>query len=231
VRKRWWILLGLLAVGGGVISQLPLSWVGPKVEMGGKIPSYSGTIWDGTMSGTDAGVLQINSSLKRLFTGGNPVHVQGGSAGLNIHAEAGPSGLRALKAEGPMKALALRDPRLSFVNGSFKVDVPNAKILKRCEHAEGTVWTDFLAKNGARLRWTGPELSGPVTCEDGKIVLNMTGKDRAADIKANIIIDLEGTYITDINAQVTDPNAGLALQFFGFSQSGSGYQLTEKGRW
>ncbi len=231
MRKRWLIGIGVLAIAGGVLSQLPLTWIGPKVEIGGKVPSYSGTIWRGFVTGTDAGTLNLTTSLGRLLKGGNPVHVSGGPPGLLINAEAGLSGIRAVKTEGTIKALALQDPRLALVNGSFKIDVPEMKLMETCEYADGTVWTDFLARNSGRLRWKGPELEGPVSCENGQIVLNMTGKDRAADIVAKIIIGLDGGYRTEITAEVSNPNAGLALQFFGFTKSGRGYKLLEQGRW
>lgn len=231
MRKRWILAIGMAAIAGGVISQLPLSWIGPKTEIAGKIPSYSGTVWRGFVTGTDAGTLELTTSLGRLLKGGNPVHISGGPPGLSLNAEAGLSGIRAVKAEGTMKALALQDPRLALVNGSFKVDVPDMKLMESCEFANGTVWTDFLARNSGRLRWKGPELEGPVSCENGQIVLNMTGKDRAANIVANIVIGLEGNYRTEITAEVADPAAGLALQFFGFTKSGRGYKLLEQGKW
>ncbi len=216
---------------GAVISQLPLAWVGPKAPIGGKIPVYSGTVWNGLISGTDAGNLKLSTSLGRLISGANPVHITGGPAGLSLKAEAGTKGLRALKAEGTMRALALRDPRLALVNGNFRIDVPDMQVAKTCDYAEGTVWTDFLAQNGSRLRWAGPVLEGPVSCEEGQIVLNLTGKDAAADITAQIRIDLSGTYKTDIMAKVSDLNAGMALQFFGFTAVAGGYRLTEQGKW
>jgi len=111
MRKRW-IFAGLIVMAGAAMSQFPLSIVGPKMELGGKMPSYGGTIWKGYMSGTDAGVLEIETSPTRLFSGKNPVHVWGGPDGLSIQAEAGLSGLRSLQLEGTMKALALRDPRV-----------------------------------------------------------------------------------------------------------------------
>lgn len=231
MRKRYYVLLGLLVITGGIVSQLPLSWIGPKTEIAGKVPNYSGTIWRGFVTGTDAGTVEVTTSFGRLVTGKNPVHLSGGPPGLSIYAEAGMAGVRAVKAEGSMKALALQDPRLGLVNGDFRIDVPDMELMEICEYANGTVWTDFLARNSARLRWKGPELEGPVSCEEGRIVLDMTGKDNAADITAKIIIGLDGSYTTNITADVADPMAGLALKFFGFHKAGNGYQLTEQGRW
>ncbi len=231
MKKRWLILLAGLAISGAVISQLPLSWIGPKGDFGRQTPVYKGTVWNGQVSGTDAGDLNLSTSILRLIKGQNPVHIKGGPTGLYVEAEAGLSGLRALKGDGTMQALALRDPRLGLVNGSFRVDIPDMKLMKICEYAKGTVWTDFLAQNSDKLRWAGPMLEGTVSCEDGQIVLDLTGQDRETNIIAQIRIDLAGTYLTDISAEVTAPEAGLALQFFGFHKTQNGYQLREQGKW
>jgi len=231
VAKPLLITGGIIAILAGAISQLPLSWVAPKVDIAGQVPEYGGTVWNGFISGTDAGVLKLDVSPLRLLSGKNPAHVSGGPAGIDMNAEAGLSGLRALKLSGSIKALALTDARLALVNGNFNLDIPNMKMKESCEYAEGTASTDFLARNSVRLRWKGPVLEGPVSCEDGSVILDLTGKDRAADIVARLSLSPDGQYRTVITAKVNDPNAGLALQYFGFSPSGGAYKLSEQGKW
>ena len=234
MRKRWIILAGLVVVAGAVISQFPLSAIGPKIDIGGKTPSYSGTIWKGYMSGTDAGVLELDTSLGRLFSGKNPVHVSGGPEGLSIHAEAGLSGLRAIKLEGTMRALALRDPRVGAVNGNFSLDVPDMKVLKQCDYAEGTAWTDFLSQNQATLRWQGPALEGPVRCEEGNIIMELSGQDEMSEINANVTIDMTGSYRADIAVKINrsvERFAAPTLTRYGFYKDGEVYKLTEQGKW
>jgi len=234
VGKRWIILGGIVAIGGAVISQLPLSLVGPKIQISGKTPQYSGTIWNGFMTGTDAGTLTLKTSLGKLFSGKNPVHVWGGPDGLSIRAEAGFSGLRALNLDGTMKALALRDPRVARVNGNFRLDIPDMKLMQSCEYADGRMWTNFLSQNVDLMRWKGPELEGPVTCEDGNIIADLSGADEAADISARVTIGLEGNYKADITVNVNqsvERFAGPTLIQSGFHKSGNVYQLTEQGRW
>lgn len=223
-----------MVVASAVISQFPLSAIGPKLNIGGKTPSYSGTIWKGFMSGTDAGLLNLETSIGRLLTGKNPVHVWGGPDGLSVKAEAGFSGLRSIKLEGTMKALALRDPRIGAVNGNFRLDVPDMKLMQTCEYAKGTAWTDFLAQNKATLYWQGPVLEGPVSCEDGQILVDLEGKDPTAEITAKVTIGLEGNYRADITAKVNktlEQFAAPSLQRFGFYKDGGIYKLTEQGKW
>ena len=234
VRKRWIILTGLVVVASAVISQFPLSAIGPKLSIGGKTPVYSGTIWKGYMSGTDAGVLNLETSLGRLFTGKNPVHVWGGPDGLLVKAEAGPAGLRAIKLEGTMKALALKDPRIGAVNGDFRLDVPDMKLMQDCEYANGTAWTDFLSRNKSTLYWEGPVLEGPVRCENGQIIMDLSGKDQSAEITAKVTIGLEGSYRADITTKVNrtlERFAEPSLKQFGFYKEGGLYKLTEQGKW
>lgn len=234
MRKRWMILAGIVVVAGAIISQFPLSAIGPKINVGGKTPIYSGTIWKGYMSGTDAGVLELDTSLRRLFTGKNPVHVSGGPDGLSIHAEAGLAGLRAIKLEGTMKALALRDPRIGAVNGNFKLDVPDMKLMKVCDYADGNAWSDFLMQNQQTLRWQGPELQGPVRCEDGQIIMELAGKDEMSDITADVRIALEGSYRADIAVKINrsiERFAAPTLERYGFYKDGDAFKLTEQGKW
>lgn len=221
-------------MAGAVISQFPLSAIGPKIIIGGKTPSYSGTIWKGFMSGTDAGLLNLETSLGRLLTGKNPVHVWGGPDGLSVKAEAGFSGLRAIKLDGTMKALALRDPRIGAVKGNFRLDVPDMKLMQTCDYANGTAWTDFLSQNKSTLYWQGPVLEGPVSCVDGQILVDLAGKDQTAEITAKVTIGLEGNYRADITAKVNktlEQFAAPSLQQFGFYKDGGTYKLTEQGKW
>ena len=178
MRKRWLILGSIAVATVTVISQLPLSLVAPKAEFAGKPLKYRGTIWNGQVSGTDAGVLNLDTSLWRFVTGDNPVHVKGGPSGLEIEIEVGLGGLRAVQVEGSMKTLALRDPRIGAVNGNFRLNIPDMKLLEVCEYADGTAWTDFLSQNSATLRWKGPPLEGPVRCENGFILVDLAGQDR-----------------------------------------------------
>lgn len=224
----------VLAIGGAVITQLPLSMVAPKAEFAGKSFKYSGTIWSGQVSGTDAGILYLETSVSRLFSGQNPVHVTGGPAGLSLKAEAGIGGLRAVNVEGSMKSLALRDPRVGAVNGNFKLEIPDMKIMETCEYANGKVWTDFLSQNAAIFRWKGPELEGPVKCEDGRIIVDLAGQDQAAEITAKVTIGLEGSYRADITARINpsfEQLAGPSLRQSGFHKDGEFYKLTEQGKW
>ena len=232
--KRWIVLGAVLAIGGAVLSQLPLSMVAPKAEFAGKPLKYSGTIWSGQVSGTDAGTLYLETSIGRLFSGANPVHVWGGPDGLSLKAEAGPGGLRAVNVEGSMKSLALRDPRVGAVNGNFKLEIPDMKILEICEYANGTAWTDFLSQNAAIFRWKGPVLEGPVKCEDGRIIVDLAGQDQAAEITAKVTIGLEGSYRADITAKINssiEQFAGPSLKQSGFHKDGELYKLTEQGKW
>jgi len=208
--------------------------VAPKIDIGGKVPDYTGTIWRGYITGTDAGTLNLETSIMRLLKGDNPVHVWGGQQGLDLRFEAGLSGLRLVKIEGTMKALALRDPRLGAVSGNFKLDVPDMKLMETCEYAKGTAWTDFLSQNSGRLLWKGPDLEGPVTCDDGKIIADLSGKDDTAEVNAKVSIGLEGSYKADITAKVNrniERFAAQSLTQSGFHKSGGVYKLTEQGRW
>jgi hypothetical protein len=96
-----------------------------------------------------------------------------------------------------------------------------------CQSASGEVWTDALAKLNQR-GWVGPELRGPVTCSEGKIQVEASGKaptgeDVLAMMSISSHLDMEMT-ATVLGAQ---GQAIKALTDMGFKPEGTGLVIRQ----
>ncbi len=109
--------------------------------------------------------------------------------------------------------------------------VETARVSKSCEAATGTIRTDVLKRNKARFQWQGPELSGPINCENGEIVATLSGQDSRTEIEAVARINLSGSYRLETSVSSRDPEAAALLPLYGFQRSGGRFTLTEQGQW
>ncbi|MGB6229342.1 MAG: type II secretion system protein N, partial [Litorimonas sp.] len=133
----------------------------------------------------------------------------------------------------PIARLPISDQRLAGLSGRLSLRVDEAVIEDgACLSASGSASTDVLAANRARFDWTGPELSGPVDCVDGRLRVRLSGQDAAQQVEATVLTGFDGMYRTDISVSTRDPMAGNVLTLFGFAQDRAGsYTLSEQGQW
>ena len=216
------IAAALLAALLSALAHLPLRWVMPD-----GIGTPSGTVWNGQV----ADVPLLGS-----------VTLNGGPGGMDIATPPGdvplrgrvtPRSVHDLALSMPVSRLPTTDARLAGLAGRFSLRVDSARLADGvCADASGTAQTDVLASNGARFGWTGPTLSGPVDCVDGRLRVRLSGEDAGNAVEAETLTGMDGTYQSDITVRAADPAAGNALVLFGFSRVGPGeYRLSEQGRW
>ena len=94
---------------------------------------------------------------------------------------------RNAKTEFELSQLPIADPRLSALAGTVFVNLDEIKINPACQIAKGTVRTNLLAANTSRFRgWSGPVLSGPISCDGEAVRLDMTGEDREVAIRLDV---------------------------------------------
>lgn len=228
MRKRWFIL-AILAGFAASIAVLPLSWVAtPFVPDELSELKFHGTIWNGTASNIPvfetANVNLKPLSLSAQIESGNGVNYLTGLASTN-HA-------RDIALIVDLVTLPLTDQRVRGLAGTVNMTLTEIKYDRQtCLSANGSVTTDVLQRNQARLNWTGPALSGPISCEDGSLIANISGQDQQQTIKALMRFSPDGTYRVDLSAQTSRSEAGAILPLFGFSRSGTEYKLTEQGKW
>ena len=170
---------------------VPLSFVMKKSGLSGQNVSWQqarGTIWHGQVTGLTvrderAGAVEVNFSLMRMLQGqpghrltwsgpsghgtalagvfGDGVHIQDGQAAVTFDATR-------ISAAFPARTVSLR---LS--------DVRMGIGREGCRSASGDAETDALAQISAAYGASWPELTGFLACEQGELIISLTGK--AAD--------------------------------------------------
>lgn len=233
MKKR--LLVGVLAAGiVTLLARLPLSWIGNAALPDNVIPKpvFSGTVWKGFVSGIpQIGPISLNASLVKFFKGQPPLTFSSQAPYMSFSGFAGLGGKAALLIEGDMRGMSSFDRRFAGLEGRYTLDIPEIVIGQDCRSANGVFTTDVLRRNQRLWQWQGPELSGPVTCEEGDIVLTITGADTIQTIQAIVRIDPTGTYKAEVDVKTGDSRADLILPLFGFQKSGRDYRLLEAGRW
>lgn len=232
--KRFLFSVLGITVLGALITNLPLSWAGsaaiPKSE--NLQPVFMGTIWNGTIANIpQIGSIKTKVSPLALITGKPPVQFSSKAPYLNFSGQAGLGGRLSALVDGDMRGLASVDGRFAGVSGRYDLNIAELILKDSCISGAGAVSTDVLTRNAALWEWQGPDLSGPISCENGDLVLSLTGSDELQDITAIIRVAPSGTYRAEIDVISRDPRAGSVLPLFGFEQSGQGYRLNEAGRW
>ena len=215
------------AVTGG-LAALPLAWVaGDRLAALDPDMAALGSVWQGTLAHIDG--------LPPVFTrlDGRSVLVNADAPGFRLEARAGADALSDTSLSMPVRALARFDARLSGLAGEVGAEIAALRFEGgACAEASGTARTDLLARNaGAWGGWRGPELSGPVTCENGEVVVSLAGRDASQTVEARVAISPTGSYRASVDIATREPGAQAVLPLFGFSPTASGWRLSESGSW
>ena len=94
-----------------------------------------------------------------------------------------------------------------------------------CRHAEGEVSTDAAAQLASRFGAKGFPLKGPIRCENGALVLPLSGS--AAQLKADAILRFEPSGRIGSAVEIVTENSDLvlALQTLGFRNDNGVWRL------
>ncbi len=228
-----WILPALLSGLIALFAFLPLAWVAgflvtDDVKAVAPELAYQGTVWNGTVSGLPVfGTANVKTALLS-----RSASVQAGEGENYLSAELTPKTATDVDLRVSFANLPLNDGRLQGLQGLLVAEISELNFEgNRCVSARGTVRTDVLQRNGGAIQWTGPELTGPISCEGGALLAVMTGRDAEQAIEANIRMAPDGVYRADISVQTNRAEADAVLPLFGFTRSGGSFMLTEQGRW
>ncbi|MDP3737590.1 MAG: type II secretion system protein N [Hyphomonadaceae bacterium] len=236
------IVLAVVVVLAGAVAMLPLSMAAEfaaKQAPNFKYTAASGSVWDGKLTSVSYGQQKIGDLTMKADFGALFSGKVGGRVGLAREGFAGetdisyPIGGQAfelsnLKISGKAGMITGMPQAVAATDGQFMLEVKDLKFAgNACERASGEVWTDALAKVTVK-GWTGPELRGPVTCKDGQVQLEATGKaPTGEDVVATMYIsprlDMDMT-ATVLNAQ---GSAIEALTGIGFKPEGSALVLRQ----
>ena len=232
--KRYLVLAVLMGALFALILKLPLGWVAPPFmpKEAGKNLRYSGTVWNGQISGIDYfGRAQFKLSPKALLKGALPMSFKTSSPAMSVSGEASPRKIKDLRFLGQLAQLPTRDGRLKGLAGQVNFTISQMDFGRSCKAASGRANTDFLARNRARWQWAGPALSGPISCEGGDLIVNLAGTEDDQTIRADLRLSPNGSYSADISVITRKPEAGVVLPLYGFTTVNGEFRLTERGQW
>jgi len=229
---RWFfpaLLSGLIAL----IAFLPLgwaaSWFAPdEIDQLAPDLKYGGTIWDGSLSGLPL----FGDANFKISPLSRAAKLQSGNGQNYLIAAVQPGVAKDVVLKVDVATIPFTDGRLQGLRGEANMKISELKFEgQSCLSAEGTVQTDVLRRNGGTANWVGPDMSGPIRCEDGVIIADMMGNDAEQNIQALIRLSPDNTYRADITVRTSRVEANAILPLFGFSRSGQNFVLTEQGRW
>jgi len=167
-----------------------------------------------------------------FITRGLPLRFKTQSTAMSVSGQASREQLKDIRFSGILAKLPTRDGRLKELAGQVDIRVSDLQIKDgECASATGQVSTDFLTLNQARWQWRGPKLAGPISCEGGDLLVNLTGQENRQSIRSDLRLSKDGSYTANITVQTDQPEAGVVLPLYGFEAVGRDYKLTEQGKW
>jgi len=234
------VLSVFVAVGVG-IAFFPLSWTTSFLAQNVRGFSYNeatGSIWSGKLTNVQyrtqrLGDVSFRFDALKLFGGKlgaavafeTPDLSMDGFFAFGIFDHAGE--LTAISLKGRTARIPGLPATLQAIPSDFKVELESVKLTKDggCASATGKIWTDMLAKGSTQLGWSGPEISGPISCDAGRFRADAKGvgaNGDAAEAKVDIGADLKG----EVQATVTTKD-----QLSPSKMAQAGFQSTQPGRW
>jgi len=234
MRQRFWLLTASLGLAVGFVSSIPLAWVGkaivPNIE--GVDPVYMGTVWTGRVGNIPGiGPLHLKNRPLNVLSGKGLLTFTSSKVGLDISGAASLSRNINLNLKGSLTALAHIEDRFDGLAGDYDIVVDQMKLTDKCESGEGQARTDVLMRNRTQWKWQGPELSGPISCDKGDIVFNLSGQDARQSVEVDFRLSLSGEYRSTIDVITSNAGADLVLPLYGFEKTQTGYRLSEFDRW
>jgi len=229
-------VIGLVALVGGGIAFFPMSMAADMASR--QMPDFrysdaSGSVWDGRLTNVSVGHqhigdLAVKANLFSLLTG-KATGVLGlvreefsGQADVAYGLSNGALDIKDMKIDGSTGMVPGMPATIAQAGGKFTLQINELTFNDAlCETANGEVWTDALTRVNVR-GWVGPELRGPVSCQDGKLQMQASGKastgeDVLASLNLSSSLDMELT-ATVANAS---PTALQALTQLGFVAEGN----------
>ncbi len=123
-------------------------------------------------------------------------------------------------------------PELKDRGGEFYASLERARLdrARTCIAAEGVARTDVLSRIAGETAlgaWRGPVLEGAIACEDGDLVVRLSGADARASVAAEARIDLAtgSTFVATVETE--DPEVRVALGALGFSERDGAFAYTK----
>ena len=228
------ILVIVVALGVG-LAITPARFAIDQVRKSDPAVSYasaSGTVWNGQVRDVMYGIqpvgnVSFNTIWSALLQAAFASHVEltGGSITGQGVVSAGLGEtyhIPEFRVRGSTRDILNLQTEIRNLNGQFTVNVSDVRIEDdQCLSANGTVWTDILTRTETSWSWRGPELTGPISCENGQLHLALLGESETGErVTANLQLGLDasGSFFAEVFTQNMD--TANALSLLGFVSEG-----------
>lgn len=231
--------VGLIAFLAVAVAEAPASLAGLALDSAGTGVTYeasSGTVWNGSLRGLawrgiDLGEVRFQFEHAALLTGRLAASARAESPALKgrgVLSIGVFGGWSARNVEAVLDLNQFRDIRLlgTPLSGSATIRVKSIGGSARgCRNADGEVSTDAAAQLATRFGVKGFPLKGPIRCENGALVLPLSG--RAAQLRADAILRFEpsGRIGSAVEIVTENSDLALALQTLGFHNDNGVWRL------
>jgi hypothetical protein len=234
--RLWHILIFVLALGAFGIARAPAAMLSRLAPF--SYASAEGTVWDARflqaeISGLSAGELTAKTSFWELLGGRLNTKLSANGPGI--------SGRGALLAnlEGDRRivlesAIVEGAPLGNGVILPGRTEIDGLDLFfdnGACTQAQGVIRSDILSRNGAALRWNGPELVGGAQCwgEAGQITLSGNKDEDSFTAVVTLQGDGAGQWRAVVISGRPEVLAGLAT--VGFEPEDGSMALRKDFRW
>lgn len=224
-----------------VLATLPLSFVLRTLDLPAQGLSYaraSGTVWNGEVAGlswrgNDLGAAKIALRPLAMLLGRIGANVDFDGRGVITgggHIALTPWGVMIDNLS--VSAEVANLPILLPLSGKISVDIAHADVRTGgCRKIEGAAKTDALMHRPAGLAWQGPELTGPIECRGGAVVIPLTGGAENQAIAVAMTLGPDGSFGIRVEARAPDSAVASVLSAIGFVETDGVMTLTQHGRW
>lgn len=191
-----------------LIIMAPLSFVLERARIAAPALEYvsaKGTIWNGEVRQLRYGLqpvgdVKLKTNWSALLGGNWKSELRVSEGGIVASATAkvsigGSLTLSDVRMAGRTSDLMSLRQEVRDLDGEFRMSLNELKIKSgQCVSGRGTVWTDTLVKFEQAYDWKGPELDGTISCEQGQIVVRMTGEAETGEtINAELFMGLNAS--------------------------------------
>ncbi|MCG8440905.1 MAG: type II secretion system protein N [Caulobacterales bacterium] len=204
-------------------------------EQGLSYVRADGTVWRGVVRGAAIpgqaiGDVSVRVSPAALLTGALRAEteiagpaIQGGG---QLRASAGGAvSLTDLALDIDVGRLTRLHPRIRARGGAAVVRVGEIAFDRGgdCARASGTLTSDLLTRASTDSPWSGPPLSGEVSCREGRLHLALSGADADVAIDASASVDSAGRVRVFARVMTDDPQLRNLLPLMGFENGEEGF--------
>ena len=145
--------------------------------------------------------------------------------------------LKEVTADFQISQLPISDPRFSGLSGQIFLTFDDLNIKNGCQSAAGQARSDILTANEQSWQWTGPILSGPISCDGEAVLAALRGRNNDYDVALDLRLYADGVYGVDVTLTPIGSDKGRGADGFGFVLGLLGFeenpdgsaQLREKG--